>query len=230
MLPNSNGKFCLLCNKTVVDFTEQTSYEIISHFQHNKVSTCGRFTKQQLNEYYTIYEVSKFNHYKFVASLALGLLTLDTLNAFSIDGKYFKNEKDSVQLVKLIVNNNLLDSASIRKIDDKKENQIILKGTIRDSTNNEPLIGVNIYLPNSTIGTVSDFDGNFELKVDNKFPIELKFSYVGYNSILKKITNSIDNINVKLSQFNKILQGEIITAGGIKIISKKEARKHKRKH
>ena len=53
-------------------------YADLSYFQHHE-NICGRFSKQQLNETYTIYEVSKFDHYKFVASLTLGLLTLETL-------------------------------------------------------------------------------------------------------------------------------------------------------
>lgn len=137
MQPNVDGKFCMHCSKTVVDFTQQTSYEIKSYFQQNIENTCGRFTNQQLKETYTIYEANKFDHYKFVASLALGLLTLDTLNAFSINGNDFKNEKDSLQIIRFIDNNNRLDSDNITRIGDQQENLITLKGSVIDSTTKE---------------------------------------------------------------------------------------------
>jgi hypothetical protein len=241
MLPNADGKFCMHCNKTVVDFTQQTSYEIKSYFQQNKENTCGRFTNQQLKETYTIYEASKFDHYKFVASLALGLLTLDTLNAFSIDGKDFKIEKDSLQIVKMIQQNQSDTEVVISqfkhltgKTISLQNDSVILKGTVRDSANNEPQVGVNIFINNTTIGTTSDFDGNFELKVENNFPLDLTFRYIGYNDVLKTIYNPNEKIEVQLSDVVlDNLEQVIVTAGGARRIdsfSKKEARKYKRKH
>lgn len=230
MQPNSDGKFCMHCSKTVVDFTQQTSYEIKSYFQQNIENTCGRFTKQQLEDTYTIYEASKFDHYKFVASLALGLLTLETLNAFSIDGKDFKNENDSVQIVQLFHNTKQLDSVSIVKIGEKQNNLTPLKGSVRDSMTNEPLIGVNIFIQNTNIGVVTDIDGNFEFEVENKFPIMLVFSYLGYKEIQKEIQKLDNIINIKLNQLNQLLQGEVVFTGAIRKQSKKEERKYKRKH
>lgn len=217
MQPNADGKFCLHCSKTVIDFTQRTSYEIKSYFQQHSENTCGRFTKLQLEETYTIYEANKFDHYKFVASLALGLLTLDTLNAFSIDGNDFKNEKDSVTLTKLIDNTKKLDSVSIIKIGEKEENLVTIKGTVLDSKSNEELIGVNIYFPNNVkYGTVTDFEGNFELDVKNVFPVKLVFSYLGYTDLVLTIYNSSDFIKVNLEQTDNITTGEVVIVGSIK--------------
>lgn len=204
MQPNADGKFCLHCSKTVIDFTQQTSYEIKSYFQQNIENTCGRFTKHQLEETYTVYEASKFDHYKFVASLTLGLLTLETLNAFSINGKDFKNEKDSVQIVKMIEQSQsdteivvsqqqIKGKSSVEQID-----SVILKGTVRDSATNEALIGIKI--SNEIYETVTDENGNFEIKINNNFPLKLKFEYIGYNSFTKTIQNTSEKIEVKLSE------------------------------
>ena len=45
--------------------------------------------------------------------------------------------------------------------------------------NKEPMIGVSILIVGTSIGTITDFDGNYTLNVPqgNK---ELQFSYVGY--------------------------------------------------
>jgi hypothetical protein len=50
MAPNENGRFCLSCAKTVIDFTEMLPQEVQHFFiqnQNNKI--CGRFKKSQLD-------------------------------------------------------------------------------------------------------------------------------------------------------------------------------------
>lgn len=169
-----------------------------------------------------------------MASLALGLLTLETLNAFSIDGKDFKNEKDSVHIVKMIEpieNDTIITALHIGRNTIHKNDSVVLRGTVRDSATNEPLIGVNVlFLPNTKIETITDFDGNFELDVKNDLPIELVFNYLGFNEIKKIILNSNEKINIELSQSPQFLQGEIVFSSAIRKQSKKETRKYKRKH
>ena len=48
MTPNEKGKHCLVCQKTVVDFTSMTDAQIIDYFQNYKGSTCGRFYESQV--------------------------------------------------------------------------------------------------------------------------------------------------------------------------------------
>lgn len=52
MTPNEQGAFCLVCQKTVVDFSQKTTEEIKDFFtavpKFEKV--CGRFRNDQLNE------------------------------------------------------------------------------------------------------------------------------------------------------------------------------------
>ncbi|MCH8486943.1 MAG: TonB-dependent receptor [Candidatus Cyclonatronum sp.] len=52
-------------------------------------------------------------------------------------------------------------------------------GTVVDAANNEPLIGVNIILQGTAIGTTTDFDGNFSLNVPDLQGV-LVFRYVGF--------------------------------------------------
>ena len=58
---------------------------------------------------------------------------------------------------------------------------ISVKGQIIDADNSEPMIGVSILVVGTTAGTVSDFDGNFEMTVPDK--AVLQFSYIGYKTI-----------------------------------------------
>jgi hypothetical protein len=51
MIPKDNGRFCLNCSKTVVDFTKMLPEEIQQYFVSNQnQSICGRFKKSQLDE------------------------------------------------------------------------------------------------------------------------------------------------------------------------------------
>ena len=57
---------------------------------------------------------------------------------------------------------------------------ISVKGTVIDAETSEPMIGVSILVKGSTTGTVTDFDGNFELNAPNG--AVLQFSYLGYKT------------------------------------------------
>jgi hypothetical protein len=49
MTKNSEGRFCALCQKNVVDFTSMSDEEIKNYFLNYKgVSLCGRLKKEQL--------------------------------------------------------------------------------------------------------------------------------------------------------------------------------------
>ena len=58
---------------------------------------------------------------------------------------------------------------------------ISVKGTVIDADSSEPMIGVSVLVKGSTVGTVTDFDGNFEMTTPDKATLVL--SYIGYKSI-----------------------------------------------
>lgn len=54
---------------------------------------------------------------------------------------------------------------------------LTVSGTVTDKDTKEPLIGVNVLLKGTTIGTVTDFDGKYTLEVDDSKGT-LQFSYI----------------------------------------------------
>lgn len=54
-----------------------------------------------------------------------------------------------------------------------------VSGSITDASNGDPLIGANILVQGTSSGTVTDFDGNFELTVPGNDAV-LEISYTGY--------------------------------------------------
>jgi len=83
-----------------------------------------------------------------------------------------------------------------------------VKGKVSDATN-EPLIGVTIVLEGTSQGTVSDFDGNFELKA-NTGDI-LVFSYIGY--LEKKVTVANEAFLDIILESNSQLIDEVVVIG-----------------
>ena len=59
-----------------------------------------------------------------------------------------------------------------------------VKGKVLDAESGEPLIGVSILVKGTSTGTVTDFDGNYELNVPND--AVLQFHYIGYKTVEKE--------------------------------------------
>ena len=72
-----------------------------------------------------------------------------------------------------------------------------------------PLPGVNVIVKGSTIGTTTDFDGNYSITLPNNSS-QLEFTYIGYVSQTLAVTNS--NLNVHLKEDNQTLD-EVVVVG-----------------
>ena len=84
---------------------------------------------------------------------------------------------------------------------------INVKGKVVDADGAEPLIGVSILVKGSTTGTVTDFDGNFELKVPDKAVLQL--SYIGYKTIELR---AMENMSIIMESDAQQLQ-EVVSLG-----------------
>lgn len=60
--------------------------------------------------------------------------------------------------------------------------QVTATGTVSDAESGEPLIGVNILIKGTSTGTVTDFDGNYEIELPGEGEV-LVFSYTGYQNV-----------------------------------------------
>ena len=92
----------------------------------------------------------------------------------------------------------------------QQENRII-KGKIIDEKG-ETLIGVSILVKGTTIGTVTDFDGNFSLEVPKNGTLVI--SYVGYKSQEIKVSGRTD-FAITLASDNKLLDEIVVVGYGV---------------
>ena len=97
--------------------------------------------------------------------------------------------------------------ASVQNV---QQNETIT-GTVIDNTG-EAVIGASVIVvgAQTTTGTVTDFDGNFTLKV--KPGTQLKISFVGYKEQVVKATNGM---KVTLQEESTMLQGVEVVAYGV---------------
>ena len=62
MTPENQGRYCLSCTKSVVDFSTMTDEEIVAYMEtHAREKVCGRLTTDQLNKSYTLPPKSGFS-------------------------------------------------------------------------------------------------------------------------------------------------------------------------
>lgn len=70
----------------------------------------------------------------------------------------------------------------------KKKQNFSVKGKVTDSSNGEPLPGVNVYVKGTTIGVATDAKGRYALTVPS--PVDtLMFSYIGYKKQMVPVNN-----------------------------------------
>lgn len=86
----------------------------------------------------------------------------------------------------------------------------LVSGKISDS-NNEALPGVTILVEGTTIGTISDANGNYSISIPNNGG-NLVYAYVGYVSQTHPVTNPV--MNVMLEEDVVMLQEVVVTGYG----------------
>jgi len=91
----------------------------------------------------------------------------------------------------------------------------LITGTVTDELTKEPVIGVTIVLTDDkSVGTVTDYDGNYQLLVENhKRPFSITFSSVGYENETRMVDESTKQINVVLKTHYEQLDELVVSAG-----------------
>lgn len=89
--------------------------------------------------------------------------------------------------------------------------QTNVSGVVLDATTNKPLVGANVAIKGTVVGTMTDGEGKFSINVDSPTPFTLSFSSVGYSPTSMEITGNTSNLEVKLK--------ETVIAGGGVVVS-----------
>lgn len=86
----------------------------------------------------------------------------------------------------------------------------VISGTVKDPTG-ETIISASVVVKGTTIGTVTDFDGNYVIDVPDDAKV-LVFSYIGMKT--QELSISGDVMNVVLSENSEVLEEVVVTGYG----------------
>ncbi|MCK9507754.1 MAG: TonB-dependent receptor [Pigmentiphaga sp.] len=115
---------------------------------------------------------------------------------------------DSKELEATFSHNTIVITKKIRV---NKAVQKKITGKVTDNKG-EPLVGVNIVVKGSNIGTISDMNGNYEMMVDEKSI--LQFSYLGFDTQEVRIGKH-DAVNIALQETLNSLDEVVVIGYGV---------------
>lgn len=103
----------------------------------------------------------------------------------------------------------------------------VIKGTVRDKNNNEPIIGATVILKSVEKGTITDFDGNYIVEGVKPGVYNIEVSYIGYETAsefeieiqgvrptildfqLQESINQLAEVEIKASAFRKVSESPL---------------------
>ncbi len=205
------GKFCSYCSKTVIDFTKLTDSEIIQIVEQNSDKLCGRLTKQQLNRPLKINQPTNGSQlYKILGGL---LLVGTTENSLATNQLFPQTEIVSVTENETLPVQQVKPEEELKTEDSLKN---VIQGIVLDSRTKEPLPFTIVFIKNTEIQVMTDFDGKFKLIIpDNllKRVMSLMITPLGYEKteiVIRKEDLPIVEKTIIVSE-EQILIGAIIT-------------------
>ena len=96
-----------------------------------------------------------------------------------------------------------------------KNNYITVNGVVKDKQTNKKLVSVNVSIPQTNIGTVTNADGYFSIKVKDSLQAKnLEFSHIGYANMLYPLTKKdVEKAEIFLIPNTNVL-AEVTVMGG----------------
>ena len=180
MKPSNEGRQCERCNKCVIDFRNKTLEDISKIHQKSSNTLCGIYHPKQLTT-----SDNKFSTYPLWSSLKkvafIGIFSTLFGQHASATERYMNttNSKSTLHSsINLGVSTNILDSIPLI-------HSTVIHGVV-SAYEGEYLIGANVVVKGTTCGTVTDFDGKYELDVSpvaakSGDRLTIEFSYAGFD-------------------------------------------------
>jgi len=90
--------------------------------------------------------------------------------------------------------------------------QTTITGVVKDAQTGETLLGANVKVSGKAIGTTTDFDGKFSLKVADAPPFTLEISMLGFKAVSVEITKNNQEVMVSLEEDSTSLEEIVFSA------------------
>lgn len=225
MTPSEKGRFCTSCQTQVINFKGKSVEEIKYFLEQQTGSSCGRFSRYQIENFNATYQElpSPSNLRKWtMAAVLAGVSALPT----------FAQDNSSTPTVPLLNTSISYYHYKLQKTEVTTAvptgDTIVLAGKVIDTQINEGLPFANVIIPGTKIGTTTDFDGKFFLKIPkSKQEITLEVHYIGYHNTSFSVVPDSNKTDLVFNvEGNASIMGNML--GGIMVISKKETKAYKR--
>ncbi len=171
MTPNSKGRHCDQCEKTVIDFTGKTDRQIINEMKQANGSVCGRLRQSQTGKNIQLdYEFVRNTKWKTFGLMIAGLMGTGTSYA------QVPPESSPIEQMQLIGEVDYLPTTT--------EQKNIVSGRVLDEESGEPLPFVTVLLKDTSLGVATDLEGNFQIELTEGLEnVDLIASYLGYTTV-----------------------------------------------
>lgn len=202
--PTPTGGFCNSCQKNVIDFTKLSDREIFAFISKMPGHACGRFRSDQLKAYDLLPPDKIRPGFMLLKAGVTSLLLLLISKPGAAQTSDIKNQSEVVQQH---VNPYHVQS-----------NEILVRGVVTSAEDSLAMPGISVVHRGTAIGTQTDGNGRFELRVDLSKSDVLVFSFISLETQeYKIITEESQNVSIVMKTDKSQLEEVIVVAGGLTI-------------
>ena len=211
MTPETNGRFCGSCAKSVVDFTQMPDFSIVNYLEkHKDEKVCGRFTKPQLDRVYQLNQAVSAPVFDLRA-LVLGL-ALTTFSAIHSFAQTEPQEPVRIDTMMQQPEPMVMGKIAMNYFDHTKEKKE--SGTVSNLQSDFRKVTVALKTnEGKVLKTIKpDAKGKFELDLDWKLkPYFIEVSGEGYETEYLNLSSvsSLNNLHITLRHRMETIRGDI---------------------
>lgn len=202
------GKFCQVCKKEVIDFTNTTDAELLQKIKSGQ-KICGRFKQSQLSR-----DLKPNNSKTNWKQLAVAAGFTSVL-AIAAPANAQKTSTKTEQLEKTSEKN------SEEKHSISAKDSIVISGTVTDE-DEFPISDVKIKALDLGIAVQTDFDGHFKIILPEKTTannLKLEFTSLGYETNILDVNEKYTNLEIELKT-ETLLMGEVVVVRNMNVFRK----------
>jgi iron complex outermembrane recepter protein len=93
------------------------------------------------------------------------------------------------------------------------QSQTTLTGKVTDQNDAQPLVGVNVFIPEILSGTITDSDGKYEIANLPKRKILIRISFIGYETIIEELDLTVNARKDFVMEESPEVMNEVVVTG-----------------
>jgi hypothetical protein len=184
MTPNEQGRHCMSCQKTVIDFSLMSDQEILQYISTAGSHVCGRFNNDQLNKTYKERTIKRSFSWRYAWNMVVATFLMTGNVAMAQSKGDGKKDSAIVNNVKKPDYDNVLVVGKIAA----RPVKATITGTVVDDSTGKPIVFASVRLESEEAGIAANKEGKFKLKTEGYYKTTLVVSAVGYTTKEYEVT------------------------------------------